>query len=86
MERAAAAQAMIDYLKNQVLRGVKIEIDEDTSLVSSGLIDSFALVDALLELEKVTRRRIPAGRVSPPDMDTVNKMLDVAERVGLPRP
>ena len=81
-----SAQAMIDYLKSQVLRNSKIEINEDTPLVSSGLVDSFALVEVLLELEKLTGRRIPAGRVTPPDMDTVRKMLAVAERVGTVRP
>lgn len=85
MENSAAIEAMIDYLQKQVLRHSKIEINADTSLVSSGIIDSFTLVEVLLELEQITRRRIPAGRVSPPDMDTVRKMMDVAERVGTPR-
>ncbi len=52
----------------------------------SGLVDSFALVEVLLEVEKLTGRRIPAGRVSPPDMDTVREMLAVAEMVGTVRP
>ncbi len=77
---------MIDYLKKQVLHNSKIEINEDTPLVSSGLVDSFALVEVLLEVEKLTGRRIPAGRVSPPDMDTVREMLAVAEMVGTVRP
>ncbi len=82
MENSVAAQAMIEYLKKQVLHDSRIEIDEDLALVSSGLIDSFALIGVLLELEKNTGRRIPAGRVSPSDMDTVRKMLALAERLG----
>ena len=82
MDNNVAAQAMIDYLKKNVIQNPRIEINEDSGLVSSGLIDSFALIDVLLELEKVTGRRIPAGRVNPADMDTVRKMLDVAARVG----
>jgi acyl carrier protein len=85
MESDAAAQALIEYLKKQVLRSYQIEINEDSPLVSSGLIDSFALIEVLLELERITERRIPAGRVSPADMDSVRKMLAVAERLGKPR-
>ncbi|HJZ80934.1 MAG TPA: hypothetical protein VKD91_11330 [Pyrinomonadaceae bacterium] len=85
MEDSRAAQTMIDYLKNQVLRNTKLDIDQDTELVDSGIVDSFALVDVLLKLEEVTRRRIPAGRVSPTDMNTVRQMLVLAERVGKPR-
>ena len=81
-ERAAR---LIDYLGRQVIRRPGVTIAPDTPLVSSGLIDSFALVEILLELEKVTQRRIPAGRVSPEDMDTVEKMLQTADRVGKPK-
>ena len=86
MENSVPAQALIEYLKKQVLNNSQIEINEDSALVSSGLIDSFALIEVLLELEKITGRRIPAGRVNPADMDTVRKMLDIAERVGTPQP
>ena len=85
VENAAAVEAMIGYLKKDVLRNSRIDIELDTPLVSSGMIDSFTLVEVLLELEKITGRRIPAGRVSPPDMDTVRKMFEVAERVGTVR-
>jgi acyl carrier protein len=54
-------------------------------LVASGLIDSFALVDVLCKLEDVTNMRIPAGKIQPKDMDTVNLMLASAKRVGKPR-
>jgi acyl carrier protein len=69
----------------QLIRKPGMKIDESTPLVSSGLIDSMALVDLLLKLEDLTHRRIPAGRVQPKDMDTVAKMFATAERVGKPR-
>jgi acyl carrier protein len=59
MTESSAAQQMISYIKEQVLRDRSLEITLDTRLVSSGLVDSFALIDLLLHLEKVTRRRIP---------------------------
>jgi acyl carrier protein len=75
---------MIAYIV-QLTRKPWLSIDENTPLVSSGLIDSMALVDLLLKLEDLTNRRIPAGKVQTKDMDTVAKMLATAERVGKPR-
>lgn len=78
------AQLMIDHIV-QLIRKPGVNIDENTPLVSSGLIDSMALVDLLLKLEELTGRRIPAAKVRPKDMDTVKQMFATAERVGKPR-
>jgi acyl carrier protein len=80
----AEVQQMIDYVV-QLIRKPGLSIDENTALVSSGLIDSMALVDLLLKLEDLTHKRIPAGKVQPKDMDSVAKMFATAERVGKPR-
>jgi len=78
------SQQMIEYIV-QLTRKPWLSIDENTPLVSSGLIDSMTLVDLLLKLEDLTNRRIPAGKVQPKDMDTVSKMFATADRVGKPR-
>ncbi len=75
---------MIDCVTPRLIRRPAVPIDQDTPLLSGGLLDSFALVDILIDLEKVTGRRIPTGKVSPQDMDTVRKMLETAARVGKP--
>jgi len=85
MTETEQAQALLNYLSSNVLRRPGIQLKADSSLVASGLIDSFALVDVLLKLEEVTEMRIPAGKVQPKDMDTVILMLAMAKRVGKPR-
>ena len=85
MARSAEAQALIDYLKKTILPKNAPDITEETTLVSSGMIDSFALIEILMEVEKVTKRRISPGKVGAKDMDTVNQMLATAERVGVQR-
>lgn len=75
---------MIQYI-SRLIRKPNQVIDENTPLVSSGLIDSMALVDLLLELEKLTHMRIPVGKVQPKDLDTVAMMFATAQRVGKPR-
>lgn len=78
------ARQMIEHIR-ELIRKPGITIDENTPLVSSGLIDSMALVDLLLKLEELVHMRIPAGKVQPKDMDTVEKMFATAQRVGKPR-
>ena len=80
-----AAQQLIEYIQKDILRKKTVAIDVDTPLVSSGLVDSLALVDILAKVEQVTRMRIPAGKVQPKDMDTVSLMLATAARVGRPK-
>jgi len=78
------AQRMCEHIA-QVIRKPSLTIDENTPLVSSGLIDSMALVDVLVKLEDITHMRIPPGKLQPKDMDTIALMLATARRVGRPR-
>ncbi len=78
------ARQMIQYIV-QLIRKPGVNLDENTPLVSSGLIDSMSLIDLLVKLEDLTHVRIPAGKVQPKDLDTVAKMFATARRVGKPR-
>lgn len=77
-------QQMIEFIQKRI-RKPNLAIDENTTLVSSGLVDSMALGDVLLQLEDVTHMGIPAGKVRPKDMDTIGKMFETAARVGKPQ-
>ena len=78
------AQQMIEHIV-RLIRKPNVKVDETTPLVSSGLIDSMALVDLLQKLEDLTHMRIPPGKVQPKDLDTVAMMFATAQRVGNPR-
>jgi acyl carrier protein len=78
------AQQMIEHIV-RLIRKPNVKVDETTPLVSSGLIDSMALVDLLQKLEDLTHMRIPPGKVQPRDLDTVAMMFATAQRVGKPR-
>lgn len=78
-------QQMIAYIRHEVIRRPGVDIDENTPLVSSGLIDSLALVNILFKLEDLTAMRIPATKVQPKDMDNINLMFETAQRIGKPR-
>lgn len=74
---------LTDYIAQKVIRG-KSQINEDTPLVSSGLIDSFALIEIFMELQRIAGRKVPASKVQAKDMDTVRLMFATAERFGKP--
>jgi len=75
---------MIEYILRRI-RKPSLIMDENTPLVSSGLVDSMALGDLVLTLEDLTRTRIPPGKVKPKDLDTVAMMFATAARVGKPQ-
>jgi acyl carrier protein len=77
-------QQMVEHVV-ELIRKPGMSLNENTPLVSSGLIDSMSLVDLLLKLEDLTHMRIPPGKVQPKDMDTVALMFATAQRVGRPR-
>lgn len=88
MTEAVASEAikeMTDYITKELVRRPGIEVTPDTPLVSSGLIDSFSLVEIFVKLEKLTNRKIPAAKIQPKDMDTVALMFATAERIGKAR-
>jgi acyl carrier protein len=78
-------QQLTDYVGQTVSRRHSLEITADTPLVSSGLIDSFALIEVFLELQRITNRTIPSGKVRARDLDTVRQMINTAERMGKPK-
>ena len=80
----AETQQMIDHI-TRLIRKPSVAIDENTPLVSSGLIDSMALVDLLMKLQDLTQLRISPGKVQAKDMDTVALMFATAQRVGTPK-
>lgn len=76
---------MLEYIVSEIIRRPGTQINEKTPLVSSGLIDSLALVDILQKLEDLTNTRLPIGKVQAKDMDTVTSMFSTAERIGTPK-
>ena len=83
-ERSEMMQQLTGYIAEKVIKGKKLEITEDTPLVSSGIIDSFALIEVFLELQRIAGRKVPASKVQAKDMDTVRLMFATAERFGKP--
>jgi len=66
--------AIFDYLRT-VLAIDTSSLDDDSPLISSGIVDSLALVDLLLFLQVETGARVEPGEIALEHFDTVGRML-----------
>jgi len=73
------ATALIEFISTRLVKDSNVEIGEDTPLISTGLVDSFSLVELVLKVQEVTGRKVSAGSVSPADFETVRSMLRVTD-------
>ena len=68
---------LLEYFRDKMRVDVS-EIEDETPLFSSGLIDSFAIVELLLFLEKHTGSRLGAEDINLDNLDTVQQILSFA--------
>ena len=80
-DRSEMMKQFAGYIAEKVIKGKKLEITEDTPLVSSGLIDSFALIEVFLELQRIAGRKVFASKVQAKNMDTVRLMVRHGRKV-----
>jgi acyl carrier protein len=74
---ALTREALIDYLEKQA-RVDMSDVKDETELFSSGLVDSFAMVDLLQFLEKQTGARMGPEDISLENLDSVERILAFA--------
>mgnify|MGYP001394939049 CR=1 FL=1 len=73
-------ETLLEFL--EVDLGVDVQdVDADTPLFSSQLVDSFALVNLMMFLEREAGIRIAPADVNLDNMDTIGRMLAYVERV-----
>ena len=72
--------AILEYVKNEYLDEEDLEdmdLDENTPLISSGIVDSFSMVSLKLFLETKYSIKIPDDQASPEAFDTVTSIIKV---------
>jgi acyl carrier protein len=62
---------LVDYIRMQVLRRPKYNLGNDDALISSGLIDSFHLVDLAVFIEEQFGVRIDDTELNAGTFDTI---------------
>ncbi|MFH0981420.1 MAG: hypothetical protein V2A79_07770 [Planctomycetota bacterium] len=75
-------KAVLEYVKKEYLdEDDDTEIDYDSPLISSGIVDSFSMVSLKVFLEKKCHVSIPDAEASPEAFDTVNKILALVQKI-----
>lgn len=74
-------EAILQYIRDKYVdedSGVKV--DENTRLISGGLVDSFSLVSLLLFLRQRYKADIPDAEATPDAFDTVTSIIQLVEK------
>jgi len=79
---AVTREELVTFLGSKT-RADLSEIDDDTELFSTGLVDSFAMVDLLFFLEQKLPGKVGPDDVSIENLDSIERILNfVASRNG----
>ena len=74
---------ILDYIKNEYLdeeEAEDLELNENTPLISSGIVDSFSMVSLKRFLEKKYQVSIPDAEATPEAFDTVKKIIALVNK------
>ena len=76
-------EMIIEYIKKEYLdedEADDMTLDENTPLISSGIVDSFSMVSLKRFLEKKYSISIPDDQATPQAFDTVTKIIALVQR------
>ena len=79
IDRQSIGDRLLQFVKTRLIGDPGVTVKPNTALVSSGLVDSFDLVELLTEVERISGKALPTGRLSPQDLESVEKILDLIE-------
>jgi acyl carrier protein len=76
-------EMILEYIRNEYLDDEDdedIELNENTPLISSGIVDSFSMVSLKRFLEKKCNVSLPDDEATPEAFDTVTSILSLVQK------
>ena len=74
-------EMILEYIRNEYVdEDDDIELNENTKLISGGIVDSFSMVSLKRFLEKKYQISIPDEEASPEAFDSVTSIIALVER------
>ena len=70
---------VMNYVKQEFINDDSTEIDNDTPLISGGIVDSFSMISLKRFLERKYKISIPNAKASAEAFDTVNKITALVQ-------
>ena len=75
---------IIDYVKKEYLEEEdEQEVDENTPLISSGIVDSFSMVSLKMFLEKKFSVKIPDEKATTEAFNSINNIMDLLKEFNV---
>lgn len=74
-DSATAADRIRAFVTSEILRDERARIEDDEPLLTSGVIDSFSLVDFRQFLESTFGVEVPESDLTPDTMDTIRMVV-----------
>ena len=74
---------ILAYIRNEYLEDDdEVDLDADTPLISSGIVDSFSMVSLKRFLEKQYGVTLPDEEATAESFDTVRRIIEVVKKHG----
>jgi acyl carrier protein/D-alanine--poly(phosphoribitol) ligase subunit 2 len=76
-------ELILDYIRDEYLDEDDeddIDLDENTPLISSGIVDSFSMVSLKTFLEKKFDIKLPDADATPETFDTVASIMQIVDK------
>jgi len=70
---------LTEFVKNQILKQPQRQLTPDEKIISSGLIDSFSLVDLALHIEEVYNVRIDDTELNSNIFDSIEELTQIID-------
>jgi acyl carrier protein len=68
------------FISDELLRGDgEVSLEPDSSLISTGILDSLALLKLLLFIEERFQVKVEDGEVNPSNFETINRIKAFVE-------
>jgi acyl carrier protein len=77
MDKDSIVERLKIYLQEEILKQPGREIKADEPLISSGLVDSFSLVDVALYVEDTFGVQIDDTELNAETFDTINELAEL---------
>ena len=74
-------EELIEYIKKEFVEDPDEEIEENTPLMSTGLIDSLSIVSLVAFIDKKFGVKIPDEKGTVENFETVNQIMEIISQV-----
>lgn len=73
-------EKLIEFIKNEFVTEDGVDINSDTKLISSGIIDSFSLVSLQSFINREYGKMIPNPLMTADNCDTVKQIIELINK------